>query len=692
MRDFDPQRWVRDVVSRAQDANIDTLVFDLYYGGYAVFQGAVAPKDPRIGDADLLALLDHELHSRGMRFMLMHLGAHSANWAVTEFPTWRVRQPDGSDVPAFASYRVCLNTPFANMLMQEFAEVLARYRIDGMYIEGLYGQVCYCDYCKAEFVQRFGQPIPVYETSGAIPAAAYFRSAQGLTSEHRRFVADIQTNFIRRVRQVMDDVSPSTVFVPCPTMSQDVYADYRAWAPYADAIALERQWGFLRWKPPLLEIGLSMQVMQAESGRPVVGTTWSAWHVDHDYTASTPQHYRLNFAELLLYGGTPQVHVQTLWDVETTGLPIVREMYNFEERIAPFLHDAALVAHVGLVLDWTDFKPSDHLLGYYQVLAERHIPFKLIAKHSLGTVTTEEVAVLLLPNVERMSDEDVANVKRFIHDGGGLVLTYRTGARHEDGSLRAEWPFRDVTGVSGPFGIVTTPAIEAPTPGHGYDIPSLTYYRVRDDSAIDVGSGLQSFRGSYVECQPTSGHTLIEAIDYDYSKMRRQHPVLGWYPGRPLAPLVIANEAGGRCVFFAAEFDKAVVTSGLPGLFTALADAVVWASGSRTSPVEITASPTLEAATHYSATQSTFTILLVNHSMNQLHPNFVVRHVEPLRDIKIRVLAPAGPDAAVRSAAGADLSWTHDGTAYLIRLDQLREHDAIVVGTSGLGGEWRPGR
>src|SRR6187551_2196733 len=127
-----------------------------------------------------------------------------------------------------------------------------------------------------------------------------------------------------------------------------------------------------------------------------------------------------------------------------------KEMYGLNVAAVPHYRAARKDALVGLVIDWSESELSGNLLGFYQALIERHIPFRLVARRDLATITTDDVGVLALPNVDRMSDAEVAGVQRFFADGGGVVLTYRTGARDEDGRARPVWPFQDMTGASGP--------------------------------------------------------------------------------------------------------------------------------------------------------------------------------------------------------------------------------------------------
>ena len=665
-RDLDPEAWVEGVVERARSLNVDTLAFDFYHGGYAVFEGAVAPKDRHVGDADLLSLLDHAVHRRGMRLVVMNMGHHCACYTADEYPTWRLRDAEGKNpTPGFfPSQFMCLNTPYADFLLQELARLLPRYRIDGLYIEGLYGQHCYCDYCCTEFERTFGYAIPRDDAT------------RGHDRNYTQFRASVINDFIRRVRKTIDETSPHTVWLPCPSVPPGKYTDLATWGLYADAIELERQWGYQRTGGRLSEIGMSLQVVRAESGRHPMGTTWLGWNVDRDYSPCTPQHYRLNFMAILLYGATPQLHAQTIFEVDSSEAGVVREMFDLVEKVRPTLLDASLVPYAALVVDYADFSIPDHAKGFYQAMIEHHVPFEVISKRDLRAGRLARFRVLVLPNVTQLGEEEIAAITGFHAAGGGIVLTYRTGCVRSDGSMHPS--LAAIAGVKGPFGIVTNPA------GKDFELLPATYYKVCADHAIGAGTRgrLQSFQGSWAEVEATTGTVIAEALDHDYSKMHRHHPVFGWYPGRPVAPLVVVHEGtggGGRVAYFAGEFGRATWQAPLPGTLEALAQATVWAAGCR-PPVEVDTSPNVEIATHYSPSRKAYTVLMVNKTTNDLRPGgAIVRYVETVHDITITLPEIGKTVREVRSLIGSSVSWKVEDDACVVTLERLREYEALVV-------------
>jgi hypothetical protein len=71
-----------------------------------------------------------------------------------------------------------------------------------------------------------------------------------------------------------------------------------------------------------------------------------------------------------------------------------------------------------------------------QTLIQSRIPFQLIFDEQLATLSPSEISVLILPNSECLSDDQIAAVHGFVESGGGLVVTGQAGLYDEWRRLR----------------------------------------------------------------------------------------------------------------------------------------------------------------------------------------------------------------------------------------------------------------
>jgi hypothetical protein len=205
------------------------------------------------------------------------------------------------------------------------------------------------------------------------------------------------------------------------------------------------------------------------------------------------------------------------------------------------------------------------------------------------------------------------------------------------------------------------------------------YFRRREASRLDGASSLtlQSLEGSVVEVEATSAAVWADLVDFDYSRMHRHHPMMGWYPGDAIAPLVLASEGSGRCVYFAGELDRDAGEVGLAGTMRSLSDAARWVL--RDGPtVEVDCPTTVEVAFHRAASGGSLVALLVNHETNQLSPRYVVREVRTVSNIVMR-LAGVGRVKRAWSLRGGEVSLRRaDGQTEVV-LPGLAETDAVAM-------------
>jgi hypothetical protein len=371
-------------------------------------------------------------------------------------------------------------------------------------------------------------------------------------------------------------------------------------------------------------------------------------------------------------------------EADLTLLPALTEMNGAVKKVRPYLMDSHLIAYAGLYFPWQrnqtmESVDSEPFNGFYRVLMEAHIPFRVISRRDLLDGDLADLRTIVLPNAVRMSDTEIDAVCHFVESGGGLVMTYRTAFEDERGSLRDKPGLADIAGVRGPFGLLTNPSY-ADYP-RMYEILPQHYYRV--PSGHPVGEGvadrLLSFQGGLVEFEV--GPEAAEAahvLDFDYGRMHWHHTVVGWYPGDRLAPLIAVRERAGRVVYVGGELARAVVEEGDPAPFDLLANAVKW-SGRAPMPVEINVPPSVEVVAHSSQTPGANVVFLINRTCNG-RGNWV-RYVVPLHDIRMRIAGIESQPAKVFTLTGASVTCEMGANGAEVCLSQLGEYEGIVITT-----------
>ncbi|MEI6914373.1 MAG: alpha-amylase family protein [Armatimonadota bacterium] len=88
-----------------------------------------------------------------------------------------------------------------------------------------------------------------------------------------------------------------------------------------------------------------------------------------------------------------------------------------------------------------------HALGVYRVGWEEHLPITLITDMDLTAAGLKPYKVVFLPNAAALSDAQVAVIRGYVKNGGGLVATCETSLFNELGQMRGNFALSDVFGV-----------------------------------------------------------------------------------------------------------------------------------------------------------------------------------------------------------------------------------------------------
>ena len=661
--DLDVERYAGELVDRAKRIHADTLAYCWESGGRLLYPGRHAPRAEGVGDRDLFGHIEREAHRQGLKFVACFLGVQGNTYMSDEHPEWVRRERDGELAPKWPGYTsrtLCPNSPMGDYLVDVAADLMRRYNLDGIYVEGItYGMGCYCSFCQERFRRHAGRDLP--------------REGLEQDAEYLQFRLDTVTNFYRKLRAAIDATSPETVLFGCGYFPRD--ADMRALGRYVDVVTMECQSGYEKladWqgRATLPEMGLMLDIMAAESKRPVLGTCWIAKHVDKDFAPRTPAHVQLNFRELLTHGGIAQVHTQNALEVDPTHMSKLCELYTNVEQLRPYLVDAQRISYAG-ILDWT--RPADighyydgALRGYYRALQEQHIPTSILTAEDLAAGVPGDLKVLVLPNAVQVSDAAAECIDAFVRSGGGLVMTYQSGL----GSTRLS----ELAGLTLRCGGTGQAA------GH---LPVQTYYRITggDPAWSRVAGRLLSFVGEYEEvaCAPDVA-VVADVLDFDYTRMSSRHALSTGWPGRALCPMIVTRQVGaGRVVYISGDLDAAAKRFGDADSLDVLGCAARWA-GQEEPPYGVDCPPSVEIVGHRNPRGSAY--LLLNHTTNPSLSEPIpdpIRYVVPIHAIGLRIKVGKQPPTRVTALSGQPLTCDVQGEWLSVKLEKLGEFEAIVV-------------
>ncbi|MFC1453198.1 beta-galactosidase trimerization domain-containing protein [Verrucomicrobiota bacterium] len=673
--DLDPEPYVKDMVDRAEAIGSDTLIFMADEGGRAVYPSRLLPASDHLRGADLLGMVEKEVHARGLRFGAGFLGIHTNSYCCEAHPEWMQRDIDGQPLPFYSASLLCPNTPYQRYYTEYVREVVTRYPVDMIYVEGVYfrNTGCFCPYCREKFQREYDRDL---RDSRDAPA-------------FQRFRQDSCERFHARISRMVRDLSPRTVISGCCYIFMARTCRVSTFREHHDVCALENQWGMvdLQWGnyPALREAGLSMLMLKSGARRPMIGSWWCGRQVDLDYAPRAAAHARLTYIETMMYGAAVQPHLQTAFEVDRALMPVLTELNTLAKKVRPYLLDARLMPYAA-IYDWAGSGDAKNfcnaaLKGVYDALIEHHVPLDVVSVEDLDTGRLADYRVVILPEAVRLSQGEIDGLRLFVERGGGLVFTGCTGARDEQDAVRGTNPLLEMAGVRAegmdvPVRLMMGGAWDNDEPNIVFNV----YYRIDSDAALWNGIGRQycSFRTTYVNVVPTAADVEVQAsiYDLDYTRTHRDHMIEGAYPGAAIGPMIVTRQVGGgRVAYVAGDIGAAAWDAGDVGAYTVIARLACWAAA-EDPPLRTGAPGSVELVTHVKA--GSLLVFVVNQATNPPGKIGTIRYVTPQHDLAFTIAAP-GKVKAVRAATGQSLDWTADGDQLTVRIPALAEYEAVMI-------------
>lgn len=667
-RELDAEAYADEIIARAKSMNSDTLVYPWESGGYLLYPGNLAEPYEHLKGKDLLGVLVKKTQAAGLRFVVCFLGLSANTYLTRKQQDWIQRDKEGKVIGKWHGYNfrsMCPNSPYSEYMYAVACDLLRRYPLDGIYIEGVYmGKgFCYCSYCRNVYREMFGGEMPVEELEN---------NAQYNQFRQKSFTVPFQ-----QIRRAIEDTRPEAVFFACIgyTYYFGTQGDSaKTVEDLADVIGIESQWNYdlpagydPGFAPTLPETGLIMQLMRAQTQKPLLGTVWISKHVDQNYAPRTAANVILNYQELINNGVIAQVHTQNALEIDPTLQPTLSRLYSDTEKVMPYLSDAGILTHTA-ILDWThkdcqERSFNDSMRGAHKAMLEGHIPVRIVTQKEVIRNDQTDFDVLLLAETKELYPEAVEAITDFVRRGGGLVMTQQ--------SILADKKLAALAGVRHLESVAR----------HSNQFPLHTYYCIQYDQSPwkNISGTLMSFAGSCESIACGKDVTVIgHILDFDPNRMSENHILQVCYPGSPKSPLITIRQAGkGRVVYIAADLCAAAKRYGDKNTLDVLNAAVSYA-GRSCVPLATNCPACVEIVTHCKS--SSLAVMLVNQTTNQ-YMSDPIRYIVPVHDVQIQVKIPDrfGPMKKCRTVSGRPIETSISDGWLSAKLSILQEYESILV-------------
>lgn len=467
-----------DALSKIEPENLIAVIaeagIEAFWGyiqdptGWVYYPSKVGQQHPRLNGRDLVAELLSACRKHGLKFMgyfdPMEMGVE-----VTRHPEWRVEFA-GDKVPSSPRLwgSLCFNRPGSwEFFLALVRESLTKYEMDAVIIDDFWCRHCGCAYCQKRYRSETGRELPFYFNwpEMVIPSNPDRPEYGFYFVQLRKWVnqwgMDLQTVIkeARRDCALLLEYGPNggrgrTGFSSDLTRAVDV--------TMSDSRLLGYQY----------DHSLHLKNLRAFSPNPPFDCAIAMSENANGETSPMQEGYlRQQCAYVLSHGGSLTYVDDMDWQgrISTSKYQRCKRVNEWARVRFPYL-GGVMVADVGLYMSlesnayppawhhWRWVSPrgdaargtnvSIHHSGnvaLVQAMLRERMPFDVVFRHQLKSLNRHKV--IYMSNVEVLDEEEASALRSFVHNGGGLVLTQRTGMRDDQFQERKNFLLTEMIGA-----------------------------------------------------------------------------------------------------------------------------------------------------------------------------------------------------------------------------------------------------
>jgi hypothetical protein len=558
-----------EIVRHSLAAHCQYLVLWARDGDWAYYDSKLLPKAPGLGKRDPLRDACAEAKKHGLPLIAYCVVQQDGNY-LDDHPQFRARAADGKPIG-----RLCLNSGYLEVMKQILAEELA-YGIDGFHIDMLdqgfgppYG--CWCDACRKQFATEFGHPMPNGVTWDA--------SWDDMLEFRYRSSVRFEKALMAYVKSLNPRASVDFNYHGNPPFSWEVGQRPVAHAGNSDFVTGETgMWGF-----SALGMGLNAEFYRAATpGRPYQVAISRDARVYHNQTVRPLNDFRWELFNLLAHGCFVTV-------VDKMGFDGWLDPMAYERVGAAFAEARTKCAHFGQkpVYDvgiyfssrTRDWIGRENAVRYFQAFqgahkacVYEHLACGVLLDENCSLDALRQFPVVCLPNVGILGQAEIALFRRYVEEGGQLLVTGQSGQFDRLGAPHADAAWAALIGATASGNLASADNwVRFPADGDGRS-RGLSQFSRQEAAKMGLSPLARGLRrdwpflvkGPAVVYAPTTAKTFGQLLK-PFRTVRQQEGKEGteWpmNADAPVGPAVLVNRLGkGTVLTFACSPDCAVAS------------------------------------------------------------------------------------------------------------------------------------
>lgn len=448
LENFDAQRYA----CLMEKAGVDeAYVYASNCLGLCLYPSKVGYRHSITEKRDLFGETVAALRKKGIG-VVGYLNSWSTEAALMH-PDWRVREMGKPEEPVGRFGVCCLNSPYRDYFLALVEEMVSTYDMDGLWVDmiGFYTSACTCEHCRKRYREATGFEIP--ETVDWTDEN-YLR--------YLRFKCDTVSSYARQIAETARKARPGiSVSLQCAYWKNPLYNGMDdAYFAAMDYVSGDF-YGDKDWCDVVCRVLYSLT-----QNKPFEYMISRAPDLNWHTCVKKDSEILLQACTSLLCGGS-FLFIDAIDPDGGMNEKLYEKMGALKKRMEPFFAHAdcedEMLRDVAVYINFDSFmsrdsngKPSSALLEYGNGMAQRlpwinqalmhaHIDYAVLTHKNLDELN--QYKVLVLPSLERMSQEECERIRCYVKDGGTVYASGLSSSLSTDGAVADRFMLADVFGA-----------------------------------------------------------------------------------------------------------------------------------------------------------------------------------------------------------------------------------------------------